>query len=234
VNSGTASGINVQQDGNSTGVAAGIAIGGNTANRLLDVRRTNALASSLNTVFVYSNAAETAGQSHMRVWLANASSTIPALEVINAGTGAAIAATGNIILTGAHLKIDNNQSIQAKDSGGTYQDIFYIDGSNNYVSRNPAASGSAYYGTANASNSSSVYLQTAGNNTVALSAGKVFLGGGTTPSASADVAASTTSTASLRIRSGTAPTSPNDGDIWYDGTNLKMRTAGATKTFTLT
>jgi hypothetical protein len=61
------------------------------------------------------------------------------------------------------------------------------------------------------------------------------LGVGTTsPTALADIEASTTTRASLRIRSGTAPTSPNDGDIWYDGTNLKMRVGGTTKTFTLT
>jgi hypothetical protein len=40
--------------------------------------------------------------------------------------------------------------------------------------------------------------------------------------------------ASLRIPTGTAPTSPNDGDMWYDGTNVKFRVGGTTKTFTLT
>lgn len=35
--------------------------------------------------------------------------------------------------------------------------------------------------------------------------------------------ASTTSYASLRIPSGTAPSSPNAGDVWYDGTNLLYR-----------
>jgi hypothetical protein len=39
--------------------------------------------------------------------------------------------------------------------------------------------------------------------------------------------------ASLRIRSGITPTSPNDGGIWFDGTDLKMRVGGVTKTFTL-
>jgi hypothetical protein len=47
------------------------------------------------------------------------------------------------------------------------------------------------------------------------------------------MAASSTASASLRIPSGTAPTSPNDGDIWFDGTNLKMRIGGVTKTFTI-
>jgi len=46
--------------------------------------------------------------------------------------------------------------------------------------------------------------------------------------------AATTAKASLRIPSGTAPTSPVNGDIWFDGTDIKMRIGGVTKTFTLT
>jgi hypothetical protein len=57
--------------------------------------------------------------------------------------------------------------------------------------------------------------------------------GVSTPTAVLHVAASTTSRASLRIDSGTAPTSPNDGDIWFDGTDIKIRVGGVTKTFTL-
>lgn len=41
-------------------------------------------------------------------------------------------------------------------------------------------------------------------------------------------AASTTARATLRIPSGTAPTSPVAGDFWFDGTNLKFRDAGGT------
>lgn len=48
------------------------------------------------------------------------------------------------------------------------------------------------------------------------------------------IGAATTGIASLRILSGTAPTSPTDGDMWYDGTNVKFRVGGTTKTFTLT
>ena len=57
--------------------------------------------------------------------------------------------------------------------------------------------------------------------------------GQTSNTALTDIGASTTTRASLRIRSGTAPTSPNDGDIWFDGTDIKMRIGGVTKTFTL-
>lgn len=55
----------------------------------------------------------------------------------------------------------------------------------------------------------------------------------TVPTAVVDVAASTTARASLRIRTGVAPTTPNDGDIWQDGTDIKIRIGGVTKTFTL-
>lgn len=57
--------------------------------------------------------------------------------------------------------------------------------------------------------------------------------GQTSPTAVLDLTASTTTRASLRIRSGTAPTSPNDGDIWYDGADVKIRVGGTTKTFTI-
>jgi hypothetical protein len=46
-------------------------------------------------------------------------------------------------------------------------------------------------------------------------------------------AAPTTAKAQINLASGTAPTSPNDGDIWFDGTNLQMRIGGVTRTFTL-
>jgi len=47
------------------------------------------------------------------------------------------------------------------------------------------------------------------------------------------LAPATTASATLRIPSGTAPTSPTNGDIWFDGTNLFMRIGGLTKTFTI-
>lgn len=49
----------------------------------------------------------------------------------------------------------------------------------------------------------------------------------------ASFGASTTGHASINIATGTAPTSPNNGDIWFDGTNLFMRIGGVTKTFTI-
>ena len=68
-----------------------------------------------------------------------------------------------------------------------------------------------------------------GNGSGTLGVGKAAIG-----SATLGVAAASTLRASINIASGIAPTSPNDGDIWYDGTNLNFRLGGTTKTFTLT
>jgi len=43
----------------------------------------------------------------------------------------------------------------------------------------------------------------------------------------------TTLSAQINLESSTAPTSPVNGDIWFDGTDLKMTIGGVTKTFTL-
>lgn len=55
-----------------------------------------------------------------------------------------------------------------------------------------------------------------------------------TPTSALDLPASTLGAATLRLRDGVAPTSPNDGEIWQDGTNLKIQIGGITKTVTLT
>ncbi len=73
-----------------------------------------------------------------------------------------------------------------------------------------------------------------GDWTVARDGGRVFIGASTTPTATLDLLASSATRASLRIRAGTAPTSPNDGDIWFDGTDLKLRSGGVTYTLTKT
>lgn len=57
--------------------------------------------------------------------------------------------------------------------------------------------------------------------------------GSNTHTAAWDIPASTTARASLRIRNGVRPTSPNAGDINFDGTNIEMYIGGAWKIFTL-
>jgi len=56
----------------------------------------------------------------------------------------------------------------------------------------------------------------------------------TTGTAAAHLAPSTAARAPLRFQwGGTVPSSPNEGDVWPDGSDLKIRIGGVTKTFTL-
>jgi len=48
-----------------------------------------------------------------------------------------------------------------------------------------------------------------------------------------NVPASTTAEPQLYLEAGVDPTAPNNGAIWFDGTDLKMHVGGVTKTFTL-
>lgn len=57
--------------------------------------------------------------------------------------------------------------------------------------------------------------------------------GTSTVNAFLNLAGATTAKASLNITSGAAPATPNNGDIWFDGTDFKARVGGTTKTFTL-
>jgi len=94
-----------------------------------------------------------------------------------------------------------------------------------------AVGGSIVFSTSNAG-STGTTLQSLTQKAILTSLG--YLGIGTTPGALLDVDASTTTRASIRVRSGTAPTSPNDGDIWFDGSALYIRISGVTKSFNVT
>ncbi len=66
-------------------------------------------------------------------------------------------------------------------------------------------------------------------------ASKLLVGSGLlTASVPFITVASATGAAGFNLPSGTAPTSPVNGDMWYDGTNLKVRLAGTTRTVTVT
>ena len=75
-----------------------------------------------------------------------------------------------------------------------------------------------------------------GSNSVVgfLNTSNIGVGGSVSSSAFIRVIAGTTAAAQIRLVNGVAPSSPVDGDIWFDGTDLKMRIGGVTKTFTLT
>jgi hypothetical protein len=144
---------------------------------------------------------------------------------------------------GAGINIPNSCDITSGTTWGTGT-LNFLNGSTTYASFQIAnnrfrlninnilhfASANAYIGTGDNYNyairTNSVERVTFDTN------GRMGVGQ-TTPTAIVDIAPSTTSNASLRIRSGTTPTAPNDGDIWQDGTDLKIRIGGVTKTFTL-
>lgn len=102
-----------------------------------------------------------------------------------------------------------------------------------YVAAQSAVSGGTNYG---------IYVEAPSNGATAnigiYNAGSTRLVGAVgfsvAPSATtaAVFPASTTGVSSLRINSGTAPSSPVSGDLWYDGTNLKFRDGGTTRTLT--
>ena len=60
--------------------------------------------------------------------------------------------------------------------------------------------------------------------------------GSSTPSTSTqlDLGASSATKSHINFRSGVAPTTPNDGDMWFDGTNLNIRISGVTRTINVT
>jgi hypothetical protein len=70
-------------------------------------------------------------------------------------------------------------------------------------------------------------------NTVTNSGFKFDVNGTARITSKLSMGAGTTSNAQINLASSTAPSSPNNGDIWFDGTDLKMRIGGVTKTFTL-
>jgi hypothetical protein len=73
-------------------------------------------------------------------------------------------------------------------------------------------------------------IETAGT----LSVGNYAAFGATSSSSTfAIFGAGTTAKSSLRIVAGVAPTTPVNGDVWQDGTDIKIHIGGITKTFTL-
>lgn len=61
--------------------------------------------------------------------------------------------------------------------------------------------------------------------------GMSAMGANNTATAFVDAAASTTAIASMRLRAGTAPTTPNNGDVWNDGTYMVSQQALSSKAY---
>jgi len=109
-----------------------------------------------------------------------------------------------------------------------------IDGSDYYgIIEDSDSDGNYYLGNVLTNNTSGTYSLNGTNQTLSSVEDGKHGFGVASPTSVVDIAASTTSRASLRLRSGVAPTSPNDGDVWFDGTAFKVRIAGVTKTITV-
>lgn len=146
------------------------------------------------------------------------------LTILNGGgTVNGINISASLATSAATLTYFNNQSTAtACFQIGLAGSSFGVGYNNNGYLLNTAPNGGLLFGTAG-----SAIAATFGVN------GLLGLGMAT-PTALLHISGSSTTNSALRLASGAAPTSPNDGDIWYDGTNLKMRIGVTTKTFTLT
>lgn len=109
-------------------------------------------------------------------------------------------------------------------TGSTYQKAATI-----FESMDSNARGKFHIALNDAANSGNVTLSD--SKVTVLYTGNVGIGT-TSPTALMHLGASTTARASLCIPSGTAPTSPVNGDIWSDGSNLLVRLGGTTYTLT--
>lgn len=143
---------------------------------------------------------------------------------VNAGGLAGLLAVNNI--TGAY-----NINL----SGHTASRVAILDGSKNLVSSSVTTTELGYL--SGLSSSAQTQLNNILNgtsiHTLMKVNGKSYFGANATPGAFVDIAAGTTAEAQIRLRAGVAPSSPNDGDIWFDGTDFKARVGGVTYTIQL-
>jgi hypothetical protein len=72
-----------------------------------------------------------------------------------------------------------------------------------------------------------------GNNNFFVGSASVGVGAVPVAGARMFIDASTSSQSHLRLFPGATPSSPANGDVWFDGTNVKIQVGGVTKTFTL-
>lgn len=140
---------------------------------------------------------------------------------------------------GSGIRIESNgyttNAIEGTISGSVRFSISY-DGRFNTSIGSKAAPAYSFFGDSDtglyAPGSDQLALSAGGDPNVWVTTSGVALGHHAviSPTAKCDVAGSTTSHASLRLRDGVDPISPNDGDIWQDGTDVKVRVGGITYT----
>lgn len=218
----------------------------------LDVNGTGRIASGLITPFLRPNSNSTTAVQIQKVdgtAVLNVDTTNNRVGIANSSPAQALDVTGygkfsSGLITGAVKPSSNSTTaVQIQDASGT--SVLNVDTTNSRVGIANSSPGQALDVTGYGKFSSGVIapvLKPASDSTTAVQIqsvmGGVMLNADTTnarvgigvtgPTAFLHVKASTTSSASLRIASGTAPTNPNDGDIWFDGTDLRIRVSGTT------
>jgi hypothetical protein len=109
-------------------------------------------------------------------------------------------------------------------AGSTVTNQFgiYIDSSMNGATNNYAF----YSGIGSGTNRWNLYMAGTAANYMAGNTGI----GTTTTNSFLNIGAGTTAKAQINLATSVAPTTPNDGDIWFDGTAIKVRVGGVTRT----
>ena len=190
-----------------------LGIGTNAPSGILDVYSAP-LSASVLKIGTSQNFSITANtQSTNRFQLFNISRIgSPSIEAVSIGVGTGPTAGSGVI------SANNDNLIFGYAFSGTFNETYRITSQKNLLLGTTADLG--YRLDVNGTGASTGALRVTGGLSL-------FQGGKMT------IAAATTSYASLNIPSGTAPTTPANGDIWQDGTNIYIRMGGSTKTFTI-
>jgi len=221
------------------GYNAGTSLTSGTANTFIGHKAGSAATTALNNIVFGANGGEalTTGVNNFFAGSAAGQSTTTGSN--NVGIG--LSALQNNILSDDNVAVGSYALRKTTATGNTALGKYAGPG-NTTGTGNTYLGFKAGYNNENVQTLSNVTL--IGANTEVTASNSVIIGKdakvginsavNTAPTAWLHVPASTTAAASIRIPSGTAPTSPNSGDLWYDGTNLKFRDGSTTRTINWT
>jgi len=174
------------------------------------------LAGNITSAKQYLSQTGTGSVSAAPVWASIAQTDVTGLTTVSSPTFAGVNLTGKLAYTNTGTFDSTTDNIASLATGNI--DISARGSINLYVDTNNNGSSDVFKVFNNGNSTIALQLQVDNLNLAV---------GPQTPTAAFDARASTTTAASLRIRSGVAPTSPNDGDLWYDG-NYVQAHLGAT------
>lgn len=215
VNQGAGTGFIQPEDGSqSIGIRTGASFGGTT--RLLVTSTGNVLIN--NTVDDTVNRLQVTGSSRFSGNMTiTGSTTVTGNVLISSGTAGTFIGSGGSIRYTSESGVNTNAVYLSGNTTG--QDVLI-----GFVGGGATTNIYSYIQT-------SGYIGTRGSLKLGASSGTDVITALT--SSWLRIAAGTTTRSQINLAPSTAPTSPNDGDIWYDGTNLYFRSGSVTKTFVL-